>query len=181
MESTQWHNSLFASHAPSCSNMLQSIVDALHLLTQIDTSILLSLLFIECQERCLCRLVSLNGKHPVLRYVYWLCSDIHCQYWKSIMHVTCTIDFQYGQWISERSHYRMELLGASRNMLEYCDANKPNINYGPLDANDLKSVRVACTFCTQHLRFLSLQRSNIYLSRFKCKHFWWFHAKRMNH
>jgi len=51
----------------------------------------------------------------------------------------------------------MERLEASKNMLEHCDANKPNINYGPLDANDLKSVRVTCT---QHLRFLSLQRSN---------------------
>jgi len=30
-------------------------------------------------------------------------SDIHCQYWKSTVHVTCTINFQYWQWISERN------------------------------------------------------------------------------
>jgi len=29
--------------------------------------------------------------------------DIHCQYWKSTVHVTYTIDFQYWQWISKRS------------------------------------------------------------------------------
>jgi len=29
-------------------------------------------------------------------------SDIHCQYWKSIAYIICTIVFQYWQWISER-------------------------------------------------------------------------------
>jgi len=31
----------------------------------------------------------------------WLRSDIHCQYWKSIVYVMCTIDLQYWQWVSE--------------------------------------------------------------------------------
>jgi len=41
---------------------------------------------------------------------------------------------------------------------------------------------VACTFCIQHLRFLSLsfQRSYIYLSRFKCKNFSGFQAAQTN-
>jgi len=30
--------------------------------------------------------------------------DIHRQYWKSIVYVTCTVDFQCWQWISKRSH-----------------------------------------------------------------------------
>jgi len=29
--------------------------------------------------------------------------DIHCQYWKSIVYVTCSIDFWYWQWISKRN------------------------------------------------------------------------------
>jgi len=33
----------------------------------------------------------------------WLRSDIHCQYWKSTVHVTYTIDLQYWQWILKRS------------------------------------------------------------------------------
>jgi len=34
----------------------------------------------------------------LMKYGYlWLRFDIHCQYWKSIMHVTYTIDFQYWQ------------------------------------------------------------------------------------
>jgi len=31
--------------------------------------------------------------------------DIHCQYWKSIVYATCTVDFLYWQWISKRSLY----------------------------------------------------------------------------
>jgi len=42
----------------------------------------------------------------------------------------------------------------------------------------LRSVRVAYTFCTQHLRFLSFQRPNIYLFHFKFKNFWRFQAMR---
>jgi len=33
----------------------------------------------------------------------WLRFDIHCQYWKSTVHVTYTIDFQYWQWMSKHS------------------------------------------------------------------------------
>ena len=43
-----------------------------------------------------------------------------------------------------------------------------------------KSVRVACTFCTQHLHFFSFQHLNIYLPHFKCKHFCRFQATRTN-
>jgi len=37
-------------------------------------------------------------------YWLWLHFDIHCQYWKSTVHVTYIIDFQYWQWISKRSY-----------------------------------------------------------------------------
>jgi len=33
---------------------------------------------------------------------FWLHSVIHCEYWKSIIHVMYTIDFQYS-WITERN------------------------------------------------------------------------------
>jgi len=35
----------------------------------------------------------------------WLHSVIHWEYWKSIIHVTYTIDFQYSQWITECNAY----------------------------------------------------------------------------
>jgi len=43
-----------------------------------------------CQSRCQTLILGLR-------------SDIHCLYYKSIVYVTCTVDFQYWQWISERS------------------------------------------------------------------------------
>jgi len=36
-----------------------------------------------------------------LRFVFSF--FVHCQYWKSIVYVTCTVDFQYWQWILKRS------------------------------------------------------------------------------
>ena len=36
-----------------------------------------------------------------LMYVFELRSDIHCEHFKSILHITYTINFQYWQWISE--------------------------------------------------------------------------------
>jgi len=41
-------------------------------------------------------------------------SDIYCQYWKSIVHVMYTINFQYWEWISERS---LDLINASKHSL----------------------------------------------------------------
>jgi len=35
-------------------------------------------------------------------------------------------------------------------------------------------------FCTEYLHFFSVERPNIYLSRFKCKNFWGFQATRTN-
>jgi len=36
---------------------------------------------------------------------WYMTSDVQCQFWKSIVYITCTINFRYWQCISEHGSY----------------------------------------------------------------------------